>query len=461
MSRVVIPERPSARRAISFALSLGLLASAASTSVAAQDLPSCDSGRVAECVLPDWSESPVGDVPSLFGEVDGVAWIEDEPGDAPAGGLDILGVGVARVSIDDPAEVRGADWLLKQGKAKKAVPAGEGILVRVLLDKAPSEVPGGHASVHLATDVDGSRSNNVPAGVARPDYPFAGTENVYSLTWASTTGKTKLLASDLAKAWYQDGTPVAASWAAPTVLDFLLAPTSFGDGFRVISHAAGGEGGYDIVRWGPSDVPTDGAVGLVPVCHEGSISAEPFVVGRLNEGGQTVRDVEAQASWRGGARIPVADGIRQALETYIAAEDEDGDGRVGVQTWVNLFEDGIVLRQRPDLQIALDGDEAILALELGLTRRGYNVLRDFEPASTGDDRLDGWIDRATDALRVNMPPFRLNKRSGLLVGEGIGACVPWLSPPPEPEPEPEPKAEATSLPEDSIAPTEDGAAADA
>ena len=49
------------------------------------------------------------------------------------------------------------------------------------------------------------------------------------------------------------------------------------------------------------------------------ISAEPFVVGRLNEGGQTVRDVEAQASWRGGARIPVDDRIRPALEAGIGA----------------------------------------------------------------------------------------------------------------------------------------------
>jgi hypothetical protein len=177
------------------------------------------------------------------------------------------------------------------------------------------------------------------------------------------------------------------------------------------------------------------------------------VVGRLNEGGQTVRDVEAQASWRGGARIPVDEAVRSALEAYIAANDEDGDGRIGLPAWVNLFEDGIVLRQRPDLEIALDDDEAILALELGLTRRGYNVLRDFEPASTGVGRLDAWIERASDALRVNMPPFRLNKKGGLLVGEGIGTCVPWITPPIEPEPE--------ATPEATVAPAGEGAAAGA
>lgn len=442
-----MPERPSARRAISLALSVGLLASVVSTPVSAQGLPACDDERTAECVLPDWSSAPARDVPSLFGDIEGVAWIEDDIGDAPAGGLDIVGVGVGRVAIDDPGKVRTAKGLLKQGKAKRAVTAGESILLRVVLDRPPSEVPGGHASVHLATDIDGSRSNNVPAGIARPDYPFAGSENVYSLTWASTTGKTKLLASDLAKAWYKDKTPYAASWAEPTVLDFLFAPKAFGDGFRVVTHAAGNEGGYDVLSLGPVAVPTSGTVGLVPSCHEGSVRAEPFVIGRLNEGGQTVRDVEAQAAWRGGARVPVDGDVRPALEAWIAANDEDADGRAGLPTWVNLFEDGIVLRQRPDLQITLDGDEAVFGLELGLTRRGYNVLRDFEPTSTGDGRLDAWVDRATDALRVNMPPFRLNKQSGLLVGDGIGSCVPWLAPAESAPVEPAPAEPAEPLEE--------------
>jgi hypothetical protein len=434
MSLVVCSERPGVRWAISLALSLVLLASVVATPAIAQDLPACDTEHEADCRLPGWSESPVRDLPSLFGRIDGVAWVEDEPGDAPDDGLDILGVGVGRVEIDDPASIRRAAGLLKLGPAKKAVPAGEAILVRVVLERAPSEVLGGHAGIHLATDVDGSRSNNVPAGIARPDYPFAGSENIYSLTWASTTGKTRLLSSDLAKTWYKAKDPFAASWAEPTVLDLLVAPKAFGDGFRVITYAAGSGGGYDVVELGPAPVPTNGRVGLVPMCHEASISAEPFVVDRLNERGQTVRNVEAPASWRGGAKVPVDKAIRPALAALIADGDEDGDGRVLLPTWVNLFEDGMVIRQRPDLEIALEGDQALLAFELGLTRRGYNVLRDLEPQATGDAQLDAWLERATDALRATMPPFRLNKESGLLVGEEIGACIPWLVPPPEPEP---------------------------
>lgn len=457
MSRVVIPARPIVRRAIVLALSLGLLASAAAPA-AAQELPPCDAERTSACVLPDWADSPVGDAPSLFGDLVGVAWVNDPAGDAPAGGIDILGVGIAAVDIDDPGAVRKAKGLLKRGKAKQAVQRGPSVLVRVALDRPPREVPGGHASVHLATDIDGSRSNNVPAGIARPDYPFAGSENIYSFTWAATTGKARLLSSDLAKAWYKDKAPFAASWAEPTVLDFLIAPAALGDGLRLITHAAGDDGGYDVASWGPAPIPVDGTVGLVPVCHEGSIEAQPFVIGRLNEGGQTVRNVDAQASWRGGARLPVDEAVRPALQAWIAANDEAGDGRARLATWVNLFEDGLVIRQRPDLLIAFDGDAATLALELGLTRRGYNVLRDFEPTSTGDDQLDAWIEQATDAMRAAMPPFRLNRKSGLLVGEGIGSCVPWFTPA-EPEPEPEPAE--TGTPAETAAPTETAAAAGA
>ena len=123
MSRVVPSERRSARRAVSLTLSLGLLVAVASAPAVAQDLPACDGDRTADCVLP-----------SLFGEIQEVAWIEDDEADAPEGGLDILSVGIGRVQIDEPASIRTADGLLKLGKAKKAVPAGAAVLVRVELD---------------------------------------------------------------------------------------------------------------------------------------------------------------------------------------------------------------------------------------------------------------------------------------------------------------------------------------
>jgi hypothetical protein len=435
MSRVVSLARPSLRRATSLVLSACLLAGIAAVPVRGADLPACTAERSHDCLLPDWSEAIQRDIPSLFGEIDDVVWVDDQRGDAPDDGLDILGVGLGRVTIEDPDAIRTADGLLKLGQAQKAVPADEALLVRIVLDRTPSEVEGGHASIHIATDVDGSRSNNVPSGVGAPDFPFAGSQDLYSLTWAATTGKTKLLNSDLSKAWYKGAAPFAASWAAPNVLDVLVAPQRFGEGFRVITHTAGGDGGYDSVGFGPAAIPTAGAVGLVPTCIEGSIAAVPYVVRRLTENGQTVRNVEAPASWRGGATVPVDEAIRDRLAAVVAAADEDGDGRIAIPTWVNLFEEGLVIRQRPDLELALDGDRAQLALELGLTRRGYNVLRDFEPQTTGDAEVDAWLERATDALRETTPPFRSNKKGGLLVGGAIGSCIPWLSAPVEPLPE--------------------------
>jgi hypothetical protein len=288
-----------------------------------------------------------------------------------------------------------------------------------------------------------------------PANPFAGSGDVYSLTWASTTGKTRLLGSDLAKGWYKDKGPFAASWAAPNVLDILVRPQAFGDGFRVATHTAGAQGGFDSVSVGPNAIPADGRLNLVPTCVEGSIAVQPFVVKRLVENGQTLRNVEARASWRGGATVPIDDSTRTALEGVIAAADEDGDGRIGLASTVNLFEDGVVIRQRPQVELATDGNLAHIGVELGLTRRGYNVLRDFELAPTGDAAVDAWLEEATEALSETMPPFRSGKKAGLVAGEGIGSCIPWLEAPPEPEPEPE----ASASPDASAAPSADATAA--
>ena len=444
MSRVISSTRPRARQAVVVAAMLGLLGAAAGAPVVAQEPPECSPGRAYDCVLPDWSEAVQRDIPSLFGDIEPVVWVDDPSGDVPPAGLDILGVGLGRVRISDPGGIRASDELLRLGKPKKAVREGPGVLVRVVLDRPVDQVEGGHSSVHIATDIKGSRSDNAPTAVADPHNPFAGSGDVYSLTWASTTGKTKLLDSDLAQGWYKDRDPFAAAWAAPNVLDVLVAPQAFGDGFRVLTHVDGRDGGYDTVSLGVGAIPADGEVGLIPICIEGSVSDQPFVVGRLVENGQVLRDVEAPASWRGGASLPLDDDTRGALEAVIAAADEDGDGRIGIRSTVSLFEDGVVIRQRPKVELAVDDGGARLALELGLTRRGYNVLRDIELESTGDAQVDAWLERATDSLSEHMPPFRSARKPGLIAGEDIGSCIPWLEP--SPVPAPEPGSEASAVP---------------
>jgi hypothetical protein len=425
MRRHVLRPSPRALRVVLSILLLACLPAAAS---AQDELPACAQGHASDCRLASWDVRTETDLASPFGAVEGILWLADEAGDAPADGLDILGVGVGRVHIDDPSAVRRADGLLKLGKAKRAVRPGEQLLVRAVVGRPPSAVQDGHAGVHLATDVDGSRSNNVPSGVNRPDFPFAGSQVVYSLTWAPTTGQTRLLNSDLGRRdWYRGEAPFAAAWASPTVLDLLVPPSGMGEGFRVVTHTAAESGGYDVVSLGPAAIPVGGEAGLVPTCVEGSVANEPIVVPRLSEGGQAVRDVEAPATWRGGARVPMDDASRAALGMLIEELDDDGDGRVGIPAWVSLFEEGLVIRQRHDLELAIDGEHALLGVELGLIRRGYSVLRDFEPEPTGHAALDAWLERATDAVRETMPPFRTTKKEGMLLGGTAGSCVPWLA----------------------------------
>jgi hypothetical protein len=399
-------------------LSGGILSQPASS----QDLPNCDTETTSDCALPDWSGSIAEDIASPFGVVDGVVWYDDARGDSAPGGLDILGVGVGRVEIEDAAAIRESDSLLRVGSRKKAVSSGPHLLVRVVLDRPIDQIEDGHSGLHVATDIDRSRSNNAPAGVGSADNPFNGSQDVYSLTYAATTDSTKLLDTDLSRQWYKGKGPSAAMWAAPDVLDLLIAPKSFGDGFRVMTFVSGAEGGYDIAALGPVAIPSDGRVGVVPVCIEASISTDPFTVGRVVENGQRLRNVIAPASWRGGATFRVDGADRAALDALVAAADDAG-GRVLLPSTVSLFEDGAVVRQRPDIELSLDGDTAQLSVELGLTRRGYNVLRDVELEPTGDAVADAWLERSTDIITEVLPPFRSTKKAGLIVGEGIGACL--------------------------------------
>jgi hypothetical protein len=406
-----------------------LLAAGATLPTHAQDQPACDpsAGLVSDCQLDPWPGDQQASAPSPFGAIEGTVWLEDPAGDAPPAGLDLQAVGIGSVEISDAAAVRDMEGLLKAGKVKQAVRPGRNVVVRVVLDRPLSEVIDGHAGVHVVTDIDRSRSNNAPAGVGEIGQPFAGSEDVYSVTFATTTGLTRLLDTDLAEAWYRDGDAFAAAWAGPGILDLLVRPEGIGDGLRVVTFTNAPDGGYDTLALGDGAIPVDGVVGLRPACLEASIVAEPFVVRRLVENGQTLRNVEAPASWRGGAAFAVDGTTRPALDSLLQTLDEDGDGSVQLASEVALFEDGVVIGQRPEVSLSLEGDQALMGLELGLTRRGYEVLRAIDLAPTGDETADAWLAEATGALVEAMPPFRAGRRGGTLVGDATGACVPALA----------------------------------
>jgi hypothetical protein len=267
------------------------------------------------------------------------------------------------------------------------------------------------------------------------------------VTYAATTGATSLLDSDLARGWYEDDDAFAAAWAAPTVLDVLFRPEALGDGVDVVAFTSATDG-YDVVSLDPGPIPLDGAVGLRPLCLEASLTGRPYVVRRLTENGQTLRDVETPSSLRAGAAFRPDGTALQALRDLVGTADDDADGTVTIAARATLFEDGVSIGQRPDVSVVLDGEQLQMALELGITRRGYEVLRDLALEPTGDAAADAWLERAADAFLEAMPPFRSGRQAGSLVGDGVGSCVPALIGPLEPDTEPDvspgPDASATA-----------------
>jgi len=134
----------------------------------------------------------------------------------------------------------------------------------------------------------------------------------------------------------------------------------------------------------------------------------------------------------------------------IFARTGERRARNGEGSWVEPSR-ALPVYHRCDV-LVVGGGPAGTAAAVAAAREGADVTlleryNHLGGLSTGG--LVIWIDRMTDAMRETMPPFRLNQKGGLLMGEGIGACVPWLAPPLVPDPaEPE-------------APVESGAAASA
>jgi hypothetical protein len=394
--------------------------------------PACDGPVVPPtgCQVGAWPADGAPALPSAFGTIEPGVWITDPAGDAPAGGLDILGVGVGRVPVRDAARLRRAGDVLRSGNRRQAIRDGPALLIRTVLGSAPDALADGHGGVHVATDVDGVRSNDAPTGVDEPTGPFAGLQEVYSVSVAAGE-KPDALFSDLARGWYKGRQPFAAHRPAPEVVDILVRPERFGEAFRVATFTEGtAGGGYDVAGIGGTlaPIPLDGRVPATPMCLEASVATEPFVVERLVENGQTFRDVETPRSWTGTARFAVTAEERSALERLIAAGDVDRDGAVELRGEAVLVEEGLNVRQTPRLSLGLRDDEAVLGVGLGLARRGFIVIRDIALEPTGDAAADAALGRAVDAFVDAVPPFRVARRSGPVLGSAAGPCLPAIGP---------------------------------
>jgi hypothetical protein len=425
-----------ARRTGTLLLLVALAAGVSTAPVAGQDgsddPPGCDGAAVPAtgCRIGSWPADGAAALPSRFGRIEPGVWVTDPGGDAPAGGLDILAVGVGRVPVRDASALRRAGDVLRVGNRRQAIRDGQALLIRTVLGSAPDAILDGHAGGHGGTDVDGVSSNDAPSGVEAPAGPFAGLQEVYSFSVAAGE-EPDVLFSDLARGWYKGKQAFAASRPAPEVVDILVRPERFGESFRVATFTdttAGG--GYDVAGLGGilATIPLDGRVEAAPACLEASVASGPFVVERLIENGQTFRDLETPRSWTGTARFAVTDEERAALEALIATGDVDQDGAIDLTAEAVLVEEGLNVRQTPRLSLSLQDGEAVLVLALGLARRGFIVIRDVAVEPTGDAAIDAFLARAADALVDALPPFRVARRSGVVLASPTGACVAVVAP---------------------------------
>jgi hypothetical protein len=253
---------------------------------------------------------------------------------------------------------------------------------------------------------------------------------VYSVS-AAAGEEPDALFSDLARGWYKGRQPFAAHRPSPEVVDILVRPERFGEAFRVATFAESTIGaGYDVAGIGGtlSTIPLDGRVPVTPTCLEAAVATEPFVVERLIENGQTFRDVETPRSWTGTARFALTDEERSALERLIATEDVDADGAIELAGEAVLVEEGLNVRQTPRLSLRLQDGEAALVVGLGLTRRGFIVIRDIALEPSGDAVVDAVLTRAADAFVDAVPPFRVARRGGPVLISPNGSCLPEAAP---------------------------------
>jgi hypothetical protein len=336
-------------------------------------------------------------------------------------------MGVASVDVDGAKSLRSSGDVLVRGKAQKAIKGGEAVLVRVVLDQPLESLAAGHAGVFVATDADGGRSGNVPTAVEEPGGPFAGLQDVFSVHHVADGAVTELLQSDLGKGWYKGQDAFAVSSPAPGVLDFLLDRRDVGETVRGVTFAKAEESGYDVLTLGPgaAAVPLDGRVGALPLCLEGAISGRPYLVPRLEENGQDVRDIETPTSWLGGGVFRLGEADLAAVAGLFPEAGADGLRRVDLPSTATLISEGQNTRQRLDVALALDGDRLAIGVQLGLPRRGYHVLRDigFRSVASLDPAAEVVLMRLAASLSESVPPFRSVRQGGVVLGDGQ-ACLP-------------------------------------
>jgi hypothetical protein len=133
-----------------------------------------------DCVLPAWDPAgswPFADIPPVEG-----FFAEDEQGDAADPGIDIIGVGFARVDLPEGGAIAAvgpdAEGLTVLGSPDAA---GTYLVIHLTTAGLPGPLDGRAAEFGIAADPDGKARNDRPATVTGPSDPLAGSQQIHEI----------------------------------------------------------------------------------------------------------------------------------------------------------------------------------------------------------------------------------------------------------------------------------------
>ena len=219
------------------------------------------------CRLPAWNGGPAWPLAGTLDMARAFHWL-DPAGESLDAQGEITGVGWVPITLTkgEASAIAKSGALLTQGAAKKAIKAGDYLLIQIETSEAPAMSRSRNLAFHIGTDHKNDPANNTPSSVATPLSPYQDLQDAYTMYLAKGAATPGLYSTDFAgkvgatgTTWYNTKVPFAARVISdPPGVQFLLPDKAVGNTFRPISFSdtpAQGSSG-SIASITGADVPT-------------------------------------------------------------------------------------------------------------------------------------------------------------------------------------------------------------